>query len=31
MADFLFRGSLADIDPDVAHLVDIEAERCVRN
>lgn len=30
MADFLFRGSLADIDPDVAHLVDIEAERQVR-
>ena len=30
MKDYLFRGSLADIDPDVAHLVDIEAERQIR-
>ncbi|HSO27936.1 MAG TPA: hypothetical protein VLS48_07675, partial [Anaerolineales bacterium] len=27
MSDFLFRGSLADLDPDVAELTQIEAER----
>ncbi len=30
MDDFLFRGSLADLDPDVAALVDLEALRQVR-
>ncbi len=27
MADFLFRGSLADVDPEVNHLIDLETER----
>src|SRR5687767_5806999 len=27
MEDFLFRGELADVDPDVAELVNLEAER----
>jgi len=30
MSDFLFRGSLADLDPDVYQLTQIEAERQVR-
>jgi len=30
MDDFLFRGSLADLDPDVAALVDLEALRQIR-
>ncbi len=30
MTDFLFRGSLADVDPDVYALTQIEAERQVR-
>jgi glycine hydroxymethyltransferase len=30
MTDFLFRGSLADLDPDVYELTQIEAERQVR-
>ena len=30
MADYLFRGSLADLDPDVYELTRIEAERQVR-
>ncbi len=30
MTDFLFRGSLADVDPDVFELIQIEAERQVR-
>lgn len=30
MQDFLFRGTLADLDPDVADLVNLEAERQVR-
>ncbi|MBN1148476.1 MAG: serine hydroxymethyltransferase [Anaerolineales bacterium] len=30
MADFLFRGSLSDLDPDVFKLTQIEAERQVR-
>ena len=30
MADFLFRGSLADLDPDVYELVSLEAERQYR-
>ncbi|HEX7976738.1 MAG TPA: serine hydroxymethyltransferase, partial [Anaerolineales bacterium] len=30
MTDFLFRGSLADLDPDVYELIQIEAERQVR-
>src|SRR5512137_2286008 len=30
MSDFLFRGSLKDLDPDVYHLTQIEAERQVR-
>ncbi len=30
MADYLFRGSLADIDPDVSGLISIEAERQYR-
>jgi glycine hydroxymethyltransferase len=30
MTDFLFRGSLADVDPDVDELVQIEAERQYR-
>jgi glycine hydroxymethyltransferase len=30
MDDFLFRGSLADVDPDVAALVDLEAIRQTR-
>jgi glycine hydroxymethyltransferase len=28
--DFLFRGSLADFDPDVAELINLEAERQIR-
>src|SRR6185369_12902185 len=28
--DFLFRGDLADIDPDVSDLINLEAERQVR-
>ena len=27
MSDFLFRGSLAEVDPDVFELVQVEAER----
>jgi glycine hydroxymethyltransferase len=30
MADFLFRGSLAEIDPDVFDLIQVEAERQAR-
>src|SRR3972149_11313003 len=30
MDDFLFRGDLADLDPDVAALVDLEAMRQAR-
>jgi glycine hydroxymethyltransferase len=30
MADYLFRGSLADLDPAVSDLIDIEAERQYR-
>ncbi|MCZ7541569.1 MAG: hypothetical protein M5U29_16980 [Anaerolineae bacterium] len=30
MDDFLFRGSLADLDPDVAALADLEALRQIR-
>jgi len=30
MADFLFRGSLADLDPEVSRLVELETERQVR-
>ncbi len=30
MSDFLFRGSLADLDPDVYDLINIEAERQYR-
>src|SRR4030067_2462723 len=30
MSDFLFRGSLADLDPDVHDLINIEAERQYR-
>ncbi len=30
MSDFLFRGSLADLDPEVHELTEIEAERQVR-
>ncbi len=30
MEDFLFRGDLADIDPDVADLINLEAERQAR-
>lgn len=30
MADFLFRGDLAEIDPDVADLINLEAERQAR-
>ena len=30
MTDFLFRGSLADLDPDVYHLSELEAERQYR-
>lgn len=30
LSDYLFRGSLADLDPDVADLVNLEAERQVR-
>ena len=28
--DFLFRGDLAEVDPDVAELVNLEAERQMR-
>jgi glycine hydroxymethyltransferase len=27
MGDFLFRGSISDLDPDVSQLLDIETER----
>ncbi len=30
MSDFLFRGSLIDVDPEVSHLTDIESERQYR-
>jgi glycine hydroxymethyltransferase len=30
MSDFLFRGSLADLDPDLQHLTQFEAERQAR-
>jgi glycine hydroxymethyltransferase len=30
MSDFLFRGSLADLDPDVYELTQLEAERQCR-
>ncbi len=30
MSDFLFRGSLADLDPEIHDLTQIEAERQVR-
>jgi glycine hydroxymethyltransferase len=30
MSDFLFRGTLADLDYDVQHLIDLESERQVR-
>ena len=30
MSDFLFRGSLADLDPEIYDLTQIEAERQVR-
>ena len=30
MSDFLFRGSLRDLDPDVYELTQIEAERQYR-
>jgi len=30
MSDFLFRGSLADLDPDVYELTQVEAERQCR-
>ncbi len=30
MVDFLFRGSLAELDPDVYDLTQLEAERQVR-
>lgn len=30
MSDFLFRGKLVDVDPDLSELIDIEAERQVR-
>jgi len=30
MSDFLFRGKLADLDPDVNHLIELESERQVR-
>ena len=30
MTDFLFRGSLADLDPDVYDLTQVEAERQYR-
>ena len=30
MSDFLFRGKLADLDPDIYELAQIEAERQVR-
>jgi hypothetical protein len=30
MTDFLFRGSLADLDPDVYQLTQLEAERQAR-
>ncbi len=29
MSDFLFRGSLSDLDPEVNELIQIEAERQV--
>jgi glycine hydroxymethyltransferase len=30
MQDYLFRGTLADLDPDVADLINLEAERQIR-
>ncbi|HVO43154.1 MAG TPA: serine hydroxymethyltransferase, partial [Aggregatilineales bacterium] len=30
MRDYLFRGDLADLDPDVARLINLEAERQIR-
>ncbi len=30
MPDFLFRGSLSNVDPEVSHLIDIESERQYR-